>query len=107
MRLLDGITAILILILVFPHTNSYSQELTDSTSLWEVETEDGNTFIGTIVDEDSSRIILLTEIYGRIQIPSAQIKTKELINKSNLIGGEFWFDNPHATRYFFMTMAMA
>ena len=55
------------------------------------------------MDEDSSRLILLTDIYGSIQIPSTQIKTKKVLKQSNLIGGELWFDNPHATRYFFMT----
>jgi hypothetical protein len=103
MRTLHRISAIFILFSVLPHTILFSQEPADSTSLWEVETEDGNSFIGTIVDEDSSRTILLTEIYGRIQIPSARIKAKKVLEKSNLIGGELWFDNPHATRYFFMT----
>lgn len=103
MRTLHYIIAILLLLIVLPHVNSYSQEFTDSTSLWLVDTEDGNTFIGTIVDTDSSQVILLTEIYGRIHIPLAQIKTKRVLKKSNLIEGEHWFSNPHATRYFFMT----
>lgn len=33
----------------------------------------------------------------------AQIKTKKVLIKSSLIEGEYWFGNPHATRYFFMT----
>ena len=103
MRKRHSITAILLLFFLLPIINSYSQGLTDSTSLWEVETADGNSFIGTIMDEDSSRLILLTDIYGSIQIPSTQIKTKKVLKQSNLIGGELWFDNPHATRYFFMT----
>lgn len=65
--------------------------------------EGGNTFIGTIVDEDSSRIILLTEVYGQIHIPLSRMKLKKEIKKSNLVEGELWFNNPHATRYFFMT----
>lgn len=102
MRPLQCIAALLLFFLL-PGTNTYSQELTDSISLWEVETEDGNSFIGSIVDEDSSQLILLTEIYGRIHIPSSRIRLKREIKKSTLIEGEHWFKNPHATRYFFMT----
>lgn len=91
------------LLFVLSLVPTYSQELSDSTSLWEVETADRNTFLGSIVDEDSSRLVLLTEIYGLIHIPTSRIKTKRLVKTSHLIEGEFWFDNPHATRYFFMT----
>ena len=102
MRTLQCIAAILLFFLL-PATNTYSQELTDSISLWEVETVDGNSFIGSIIDEDSSQIILLTEIYGRIHIPSSSIRLKRELKLSTLIEGEHWFKNPHATRYFFMT----
>jgi hypothetical protein len=68
-----------------------------------IETEDGNSFMGTIMKEDSSQVILLTEIYGRIHIPLVRIKTKQVIKRSDLVKGEHWFSNPHATRYFFMT----
>lgn len=91
------------LLFVLSLVPTYSQELSDSTSLWEVETADRNTFLGSIVNEDSSRLVLLTEIYGLIHIPTSRIKTKRLVKTSHLIEGELWFDNPHATRYFFMT----
>jgi hypothetical protein len=103
MRSLHCIAVILVLLIVGPKTNLHSQELTDSTTLLIVETVDGNEFIGTLVDEDDSQLILLTEIYGRVHIPISQIKTRRVLKKSSLIEGEHWFDNPHATRYFFMT----
>jgi len=103
MRTLHCITAILLLLFVLPHTNSYSQELADSASLWLIDTEDGNSFIGSILEEDSSQIILLTDTYGTVHIPLAQVKLKKPLKKSSLIEGEHWFGNPHATRYFFMT----
>ncbi len=55
------------------------------------------------MDEDDSQLILLTQIYGRLHIPTSQIKMRCVLKKSNLIEGEHWFNNPHATRYFFMT----
>lgn len=103
MRSLHCIAAILIFLIAGQGTNLYSQEQADSTSLLIVETKDGNEFLGTLVGEDDSQLILLTEIYGRLYIPISQIKTRSVLKKSNLIEGEHWFKNPHATRYFFMT----
>jgi hypothetical protein len=102
MRTLHCITAILLFIFLLPRTNSYSQELTDST-LWAVDTEDGNTFIGTIVGKDSIQLMLLTDVYGPIRIPLSQIKQKKELKQNDLVDGEHWFSNPHATRYFFGT----
>jgi hypothetical protein len=62
---------------------------------------DGNSFTGTITEEDQSGILLLTEIYGSIRIPASQIKTRKQIDRSDLVNGEHWFENPHATRSFF------
>ncbi|MEN8202046.1 MAG: hypothetical protein ABFS28_05570 [Bacteroidota bacterium] len=103
MRSLFRIATILLLIIAIPHLNSYAQELSDSASLWMFETEDGNTFIGSIVEEDGTLVILLTEMYGQVHIPVSQIKLRRELKKSNLVEGEHWFSNPHATRYFFMT----
>lgn len=91
------------LILLLSPTNSCGQEQTDSTSIWLVETEDGNSFLGSIAGEDSSHLSLVTEIYGKIRIPLAQVKTRKELKISSLVEGEHWFSNPHATRYFFMT----
>jgi hypothetical protein len=95
--------AVLVLSFVFPVNDACSQESTDSLKLWVIDTEDGNSFMGSIVSEDSSLIVLLTETYGKVHIPLSQIKDiKELIS-TDLVEGEYWFDNPHDTRYFFMT----
>ena len=88
MRSFPYILAILVILIVGPKTNLYAQELTDSTTLLIVETVDGNEFMGTLVDEDDSQLILLTEIYGRVHIPISQIKTRRVLKKSNLIEGE-------------------
>jgi hypothetical protein len=103
MKLPHFLIIVTFLVLIIPHTKSYSQESSNSKSIWLVDTEDGNSFMGSIVSEDSLQLTLLTEIYGTIRIPVAQIKTKKVLNKSSLIEGEYWFGNPHSTRYFFMT----
>lgn len=97
--------SILVLILVFllPAKVSFSQERADSLRLWVIDTEDGNSFVGSIEAEDSSHIVLLTEIYGKVYIPKARIRKQKELVPSELVEGEYWFDNPHDTRYFFMT----
>jgi hypothetical protein len=80
---------------------AYSQELGDSASIWTVETTDGNEFTGTIIFEDSTGIILKTSIYGELHIETRHIKKLEMIPPDRLVDGEYWFGNPHATRYFF------
>ena len=103
MKSLPYLKSILLLLFLLALTNSYSQGLADSTELWVIDTKDGNSFMGHILDEDSTKIILLTEVYGTIQIPLNQIKAKNELQKSDVVEGELWFSNPHATRYFFGT----
>jgi hypothetical protein len=45
--------------------------------------------------------MLLTEIYGHISIPASQIRSRKVVEQSELVKGELWFSNPHATRSFF------
>lgn len=80
---------------------AYSQEGGDSTSIWIVECTDGNEFTGTIISEDSTGITLKTSIYGDLHINTRNIKKRKEIASERLVGGEYWFGNPHATRYFF------
>jgi len=103
MKASDHFKTVLLLFLLSVLTNSYSQEPADSTRLWVIDTQDGNSFMGKVVDEDSTKIILLTEVYGVIQIPLSQIKAKSELRTSDVVEGELWFSNPHATRYFFGT----
>jgi len=45
--------------------------------------------------------MLFTKIYGHIRIPASQIRSRKVVEKSEVIQGELWFSNPHATRSFF------
>lgn len=103
MKTRSFLIAVLFLSFVFPAKDAISQESTDSLKLWVIDTEDGNSFMGSIVSEDSSQIALLTETYGKVHIPLSQIKEKKELISTDLVEGEYWFDNPHDTRYFFMT----
>lgn len=69
----------------------------------DIETLDGNEFTGEIVSEYQDTLILRTGTYGEIRIPVGQIRSRILLRPENFVEGEYWFSNPHATRYFFGT----
>ena len=83
-------------------TISYGQEpaLTDTTTLWRVETLDENEYIGRILSRDGETLRLETDQLGVITIRTAEIKALEPIDIGKIVDGKFWFDNPQATRYF-------
>ena len=94
---------LLVLVFLLPVMESYSQEAADSLRLWVIDTEDGNSFMGSIVSEDDSVLVLMTDTYGMVHIPVHQIKKRKEVLTTELVEGDYWFDNPHDTRYFFMT----
>jgi len=89
---------ILFLLVLLP---VHSQESPDSTSLWMLETTDGNEFTGALLFKDSTGIILLTSMYGELHVADGDIKKLRRLESDRLVEGEYWFGNPHATRYFF------
>lgn len=89
-----------LMILTIPSLN-FAQENQDTTLFWLIETADGNSFIGSITEEDDTGITIFTELYGSIRIPASQIESRKQIQTEKLVGGEHWFENPHATRSFF------
>ena len=92
--------SLLLFILIYPGPAS-AQESPDTTTVWLVETLDGNNFMGTITREDTAVLLLNAEIYGPVRIPVPQIRSRTVVEKSELVEGELWFSNPHATRSFF------
>ena len=94
---------LLVLAMAWPAIESFSQDRADSLSLWVIDTQDGNSFVGSILEEDSSHLVLLTESYGKVCIPANQVKKIKEVLEKELVEGEYWFENPHDTRYFFMT----
>lgn len=88
------------LILLSSSINLSAQVQIDTLS-WEIETLDGNSFIGKLIEQDKDKILLETEIYGRINIPRKSIKDMVQIQPEEMVGDEYFFKNPHASRYFF------
>ena len=83
------------------------QAQAQDTTLYRVVTHDGNTYVGTIVSEDDQQIVLNTDELGQITIQRSKIKKMIEIDPARLKGdGEYWFENPHSTRYLFSTSAI-
>lgn len=95
-----NVRALPLLILLFFGSFCNAQVSRDTTKLFRVETKEGNEFIGKIVSEDKTSILLRTDNLGDITIRWAHITKVSEVIPSQLKNGEHWFDNPQATRYF-------
>ena len=88
-----------LLVLILISHICLAQQSQDST-LYNIETVDGNEYLGKIISRDAYKIVLLTEQLGEINIPLESIKRIEEVSSSRIKGGDLWFENPQATRYF-------
>ncbi len=84
---------------LFIRPSLFSQTLQDTVQ-YQVETRDGNQYVGRIISEDSAKVVFKTKI-GTILIPLADITLRKAIRPWQVKNGVLWFDNPQATRYFF------
>jgi hypothetical protein len=66
----------------------------------QIETMDGNEYIGIILNQSPESIRLKTEVLGEITIPRTEIKRITPLSATKSKGGVYWLDNPQATRYF-------
>ncbi len=96
-------TLTLLLFLIFLVNISLSaQNINDSTILYQVETLDGNVFVGKVISSTENKIVLKTENFGTVEIAKSKIKKMKSVETKNLIAGEVWPENPHASRYFYL-----
>ena len=93
--LLTGLLTISSLLLLSPKSHAQI----DSTQV-QIETADGNKFVGTITYEDTEKIKLLTLKLGELTFNRSDIVSITPINATQLKEGSYWFENPQSTRYF-------
>jgi len=93
-------TGILFFLVIFLFSSYLLQAQTQDTSLVNIETVDGNTFLGKVISEDSITVILQTDNLGKITIQKRDIKLREIVEVEQIKEGEVWFANPQSTRYF-------
>lgn len=67
---------------------------------YRIQTKDGNEYYGRIVSQDAESVTLETEQLGVIRIPKIKIKKMTLASVGQDKDGEYWFQNPQSTRYF-------
>lgn len=90
----------LLSIILFSPIPGFSQEPSDTTRIFRIETNDGNTFTGTIVSENADFIILKTDKLGELKIAVSDIQTKVELGKATKVGDSYWLPNPQSSRYF-------
>ena len=72
----------------------------DTTTVFRVETIDGNIYTGVITEEDQQYITISTEKLGIIRISKSDVKSSTLLTGVRKEAGEYWLPNPQSTRYF-------
>jgi hypothetical protein len=77
-----------------------AQDTAVDTTLYRIETRDGNEYVGKIISRDSVSIYFSTESIGAIYIRLSEIKSREKVVNEQMRDGEIWFANPQSTRYF-------
>lgn len=80
-------------------TINYQNEQ-DSVILYRIETNDGNEFIGEIVEQDAEKIIFKTKTLGTITILKINMVSMEIIKEEQFHEGVYWADHMQSTRYF-------
>jgi hypothetical protein len=79
------------------HQSALAQTQQDTT--YQIQTRDGNEFVGKIVFQDSAKIRLNTEKLGEVTIQRKDIQKLTAVAMGRMIKGKYWFDNPQAARY--------
>lgn len=95
---------LLIILLVYIPQNIYTQNTKIDVQIaktYKVELTDGMVIIGTVLEKDSISIVLKTPIIQRIEITMSNIKSIFAIDETQMKDGDYWFTNPHASRYLF------
>lgn len=87
---------------LFSANSLLSQETkVDTAFQMVVETKDGNLFVGKILELTATSVILRTEKFGDLTIQKDQIVQMVPVGTENDPTSKVWFENPHASRYFF------
>lgn len=84
-----------------------SESKSASSTIFHVETNDGNDYDGQKISEDENIVKLNTSKLGEITIRKSDIKKIEIINDNRFLDGEYLFENPNSTRYLFAPSAYA
>lgn len=77
-----------------------AQQIADTT-LYEVETSDGNRYVGPITVQNDSLIKLKTRNLGEITIQRAEVVGIRALASAKKVNGAYWLENLQSGRYLF------
>ena len=77
----------------------------DKTKNYIIELVDDTRFVANVIEWDSLSVFIKTSSILRIAIPYNKIKKIIELDSNNFKAGEYWFENPHSTRYLFAPSA--
>jgi len=96
-----GFFSFVLTIFFITHSSEFfGQTIIDSTNLYQIETVDGNSYLGNIISDDGKYFEFNTGRFGIIKFPKDQLKSILKIEKQKVVKGKLWFENPQSTRYF-------
>lgn len=71
-----------------------------------IETRDGSVIQGELISETETELVLRTTSSGNITIQKANIVRRQILSSTAFRNGEYWYENPQSTRYFFTPNAI-
>jgi hypothetical protein len=90
----------IILVILFSFSlGLFGQEISETMKI--LKLSNGNTFVGTVLAEDTESITIQTKEFSELKIKKSDIESMKEIDSKDLHDGEYWFDNPNATRNIF------
>jgi hypothetical protein len=91
---------LLFILFLFLARTGFSQEAADSLKLHNIETNDGNTYLGVILSETGDSLTIKTEKLGILHLAKGDIITDKELKSVIRNKGRYWLPNPQSSRYF-------
>ena len=79
----------------------HAQEPAPEHQMYRVEMTEGKVLIGTLVLKNDEQVVLKTRELGEVTLKRANIESMAKVDPARIRNGEYWFENPQSTRYFF------
>lgn len=71
-----------------------------------IETRDGSVIQGELISESDSELVVRTTSSGDVTVQKSTIVRRIVLSSRAFRNGEYWYENPQSTRYFFVPNAM-
>lgn len=71
-----------------------------------IHMKDGSTLRGQVIAETNDEVVVRTDNLGEVRLSRDKIDRLEELTDGYYRNGQYWFPNPHSTRYFFAPSAL-